>query len=103
MFYHVYIPAMPQHNSQIDALGAHMGRHVHHHPWLGTKGPWRAGVRPPPAKKQAVREAPPVCLRNIFASDDPRADDEHNVLMHSLPRSIGHSHSRFECVPSSAG
>ena len=58
------------------------------------------GMRPPPAKKQAmvVREAPPVCLRNIFASDEPREDDEHNALMHSLPRGTGHGHSRFECA-----
>ncbi len=59
----------------------------------------RAGMRPPPAKKQAmvVREAPPVCLRNIFASDDPREDEEHNRLIHSLPRSSGHGPGRFEC------
>lgn len=57
-------------------------------------------MMPPPAKKQAMvpREAPPVCLRNIFASDEPREDDEHNALMHSLPRSTGLGQSRFECA-----
>ena len=54
---------------------------------------------PPPAKKaMVVREAPRMCLRNIFASDDPREDDEHNAVMHSLPRSTGHGQSRFEYV-----
>ena len=59
-----------------------------------------AGMLPPPAKKQAmlVREAPPVCLRNIFASDDPVEDDHHNTRMQSLPRNPASWQSRFECV-----
>ena len=74
------------------------------HVYLNSRVHVRAGMRPPPAKKQAmvVREAPPVCLRNIFASDDPREDDKHNALMHSLPRSAGHGQSRFECELCSA-